>query len=365
MVAADDLTELLAQLRANPEPEYIFGCKPGANIDALRRRARARYRLLARFTHPDRNGGSAESTEAFRLLQDLWRRAWQLLDDGTYGRDRTPTVRVKTRRGEYVLQGRFAVGEICDLFQCRGPNPSAQPQLFKVARKPRDNDLVTAEARTLRRLHRELEERWHPFLPDLVDHVTFRAPGGIRRTANVTTRLDGWYTLQQVHDAYPYGLDARDVAWMWRRLLAVLGAVHEAGFVHGAVVPSNVLIHPEKHGLILADWCYAFPSDGGRPTAVSRERWRYPLEVKDKRLTSASDLYTAATTALTLLTGDMRSGNIAERIPKPIRTHLRAYLLDERQRPTSAWQMLGLFEDVLERCYGPRRFRPFTMPATT
>lgn len=357
-----DFCDVLAQLRANPEPEDMFGVAADEAVEARYSHARGAYRRLARLVHPDRNDGSPEATEAFRLLEALWARANRMLAAGIYGTARSPTITVRTKRDTFQVGGVRRRGEIADVFDCslRGRTDL----VFKAARVPRDNDLLLGEARTLRRLRRELEERWQPFLPDLVDHVNFRAPGGIRRAANVLTRLDGWYTLAQVVDAYPLGLDARDVAWMWRRLLAILGAVHEAGIVHGAVVPSNVLIHPEKHGLVLADWCYAFAA-GGRPLAVSRERWRYPDEVNEKRLTASSDLYTASTTAWSLLTGRAVVGNIPERVPKPLRAHLRAYLLDERQRPTSAWQMLGLFEDVLERCYGPRRFRPFTMPATT
>ena len=44
---------------------------------------------------------------------------------------------------------------------------------------------------------------------------------------------------------------------MWRRLLTALGWAHRARLVHGAVFPEHVLIHPELHGLVLVDWCYA------------------------------------------------------------------------------------------------------------
>lgn len=336
------------------------------DVEGQFRSARAAYRRLARLVHPDRNGGRDEATEAFRLLDALWERADRLLAAGAYGTDRAPTVTVRTKHAVFEVGGVRRRGEIADVFDCS--TVARGDHVFKVARLPRDNDLIFAEARILSRLRRDLDERWLPFLPVLVDHVKFRAPGGVHRAANVLERLDGWYTLERVSEVYRDGLDARDVAWMWRRLLAILGAVHEAGYVHGAVVPSNVLIHPAEHGLVLADWCYAFAADGGRPVAVSRERGRYPDELDEKRLVPSSDLYTAATIATELLVGRTGDGAHAigtKRLPTPVMTHFRAYTLSERHRPTSAWQMLGHFEDVLERCYGPRRFRPFKMPETT
>ena len=58
-------------------------------------------------------------------------------------------------------------------------------------------------------------------------------------------------SLAQVHAAYPRGLDPRDAAWMWRRLLVALGTVHAAGVVHGAVLPDHVLIHPDLHDTLI------------------------------------------------------------------------------------------------------------------
>jgi len=39
---------------------------------------------------------------------------------------------------------------------------------------------------------------------------------------------------------------------MHRGLLKALAGAHRIGLVHGAVVAENVLVHPEKHGVVLA-----------------------------------------------------------------------------------------------------------------
>ena len=68
---------------------------------------------------------------------------------------------------------------------------------------------------------------------------------------------DELYSLEEVRAAYPAGIDARDMAWMWRRLLTVLGFVHEQRLVHGCVTPDHVLIEPREHKLVLIGWCGA------------------------------------------------------------------------------------------------------------
>ena len=38
-------------------------------------------------------------------------------------------------------------------------------------------------------------------------------------------------------------------------------------------------------------------------------------------------------------------------------------LANASRRPQDAWQLLAELDDLLERLYGPRKFRPFVIPA--
>ena len=346
--------QVIAELEAAREPEEVFGVH-GATQMERRRHAKRRYRALARMVHPDVNPDEPRATEAYRRLSVLWERALSFLDGGTYGERRSPTVVVRTKRGvEYVVEDRFAAGEICDLFHVRY---RTEMGLLKVARHPRDNDLVQAEARTLRRLHREGGDRIPAFLPELVDSIGFRASGGIVRRGNVLDRLDGFYSLAAVRDAYPRGVDPRDMAWMWRRLLFILGAAHRVGIVHAAVTPDHVMIHPEEHGLVLVDWAYAV-APGERARAVSRayRDWSAPELLERKPLTSETDIFMGARAMLSLT----RFGTM----PRPLRAFFNACAISQAKRPEDAWALQATFDEVLERLYGPRRFRPFTMPTS-
>jgi hypothetical protein len=54
---------------------------------------------------------------------------------------------------------------------------------------------------------------------------------------------------------------------------------------------------------------------------------------------------------------------MADRAPKPLRAFARGCLLTaENRRPQDAWRLLAELDDLLERLYGPRRFRPFQLP---
>ena len=354
-MVATEVGEVIRRLDEAVEPEDFFG-----DVEDLRD-LRGRYRWYARIVHPDRNGGDEDAARAFRRLTGFSVRAEALIREGTYGADRGQTFRLRTRRREYLLEARIATGDVCDVFRARWDGGQG---VAKVVRHPRDNDLVQAEASTLRALRRDLDERWLPFLPDLVDATGFRAKGGIVRRANVLDGLDGFVSLERVATAYPSGIDPRDMAWMLRRLLSILGAVHRAGVVHAAVTPASVLIHPEEHGLVLADWEYAVPA--GTPPRIVNHDWRriYPPELAERRHGAEADIYTAAQTMLYLLNPESRLNRVSTRLPRPMRAFFRACALPERKRPDDAWKLAGYFDEILERCYGPRRFRPFTMPTT-
>ena len=127
------------------------------------------------------------------------------------------------------------------------------------------------------------------------------------------------------------------MAWMWRRLLIALGFAHTCGMIHGAVLPSHVLIQPEQHGLVLIDWSYAVsnPATGDYiPAIVTEYQAWYPAEVLAKEPPSPStDLYMGAMCMIYLLGGDPVTGAMPESTPKRIQSFFRGVAL---KKPCSA-----------------------------
>jgi len=78
------------------------------------------------------------------------------------------------------------------------------------------------------------------------------------------------HTLADVAVEHPGGLDPRHGVWLWRRLLEVLGFVHESGFSHGAVTAEHVLVHARDHGARLVGFGSARSTDGSAVGASRR-----------------------------------------------------------------------------------------------
>jgi serine/threonine protein kinase len=296
------------------------------------------YRRLVKIVHPDvaPAGRTSAATAAFARLSVLW--------DERDGRVLT------TKHGSYRVGTQIAAGDIANLYRVDGG-----VAVLKLPRMPIDNDLMAAETAALERLARHGEPRFREYAPRLMESFTHQDDSGVRRKANVLERLRGFVSLADVAGAIPDGLDPRDVAWMWRRLLVALGWAHRAGVVHGAVLPEHVLIHPAEHGLVLVDWCYSVAPGERIPALVAKHRDRYPPEVIGRAPASAA-------TDIFMATGTMR--RLIKDLPKPMRRFADGCVFDApRMRPQDAWRLLAEFDEMLDNLYGPRRFREFALPA--
>ena len=359
----------------------ITGARTARELFGVDQPARE-YRRLARLTHPDAAGpadpaGRAAATAAFVRLTTLWR------------------SRAGITLAGYRLSAAAHRGAHANLYDV------GDGQLLKLARQPAANPRLEREARALRQLAAEGDPRYLPYVPRLVRTLRHRDEAtGVHRQINVlatttatappgSTPATGPPTadptgtpagastdpptggplvsLAEVAQAYPQGVDPRDAAWMWRRLLVALGFAHRAALVHCAVRPEHVLIDPAAHGLVLVGWGSAGPPGGtaersprpadpaDRPASAGRldePRW-YPPELSTG-VGPGTDVAMAATVLADL---------IGDRIPGRLRSFADGCRLPRlNQRPDDAWRLLGEFDQVLHELYGPRTFRPFTLP---
>jgi hypothetical protein len=352
-------TELYDLLRRAASPLDIFGPLGSAPQAALKRR----YRELVTLAHPDHNPDRvAEATQAFTRLRDHYATAQHQVSRGVYGA--TQRISATTKLHQYIGYEPPLTGDLCDLFPVE---VDGQHMLLKVARLPRNNDLLAAEAQTLRRIDRALEgQKVRAHFPTLVEPFQLRDAANVQRHCNVLRAERGFVSLAEVLRAYPAGLLTSDAAWMFNRLLAALGTIHNLGMVHGAVTLAHVLIRPADHNGMLVDWCYSVAV--GEPLKAISPPYAvdYPPEVAAKQpATPATDLYMAARCLVRLLGGDGDPQSLPAGVPKPIRALLRGCLLASPQRRAGdAWQLFDDFREILGQLYGPPVFRPFQMPPT-
>ncbi|WP_137725920.1 protein kinase family protein [Prescottella subtropica] len=322
-------------------PADLFG--PPATDSAARRAARREFHRLSMLVHPDRvaPADAARAAAAFATVTELYR---------SWCGEPVAAVTLTGTAGTYTLGGRHACGSVADLF--RATDTDGTPVTVKIPRAVASNVLLDAERAALTDIAASAE-RGHDWLrayfPTLVDRVTHvDAASGARRSVNVLDALaDGFVTLADVRAAHPDGIDPRDWAWMHRRLLRAVAAAHRAGWVHTAITADNVLIHPDRHGVVLAGWSFA-TRPGDTPAArIGSQRQFYP---PDTAATPAWDVY---------MTHALMRHMLAGRAPTAMRRFVSGCMQDAPRRRPDAADLLTEFDDLLDRLYGRRRFRPF------
>lgn len=305
--------------------------------------ARKKYLLYAKHVHPDREGGS---NEAFATLQNLY---------GGHVKPSTPSHAnvVSTRLYEYVLGDTTRENEIFKTvsvaFQT-GPDYADRviaDMLIPLA--ARDNDLMGAMSKSLKKLG-EVPDSYKAFFPTMIERFLMPQPGG-RRAAVVLEAMPGFVSIEDIMKAYPNGINGRDVAWMFKRMLVAVGNAADVGISHGACVPSSFMILPDQHGLILRDWQYSVALGEPLSTVPSAYKSMYPEATLKKGATTPNlDLVMAAKTASALLETDS---------PRPLISFFKGCL--GGALPTAA-ALLAEFDDVLLSVYGKPAFHRFAMP---
>jgi len=370
----NELTTIALRIGLACGPADVFGALSGSSDEQLRA-ARLIFHSLSKIIHPDRYTLPADrqvAHDTMTRLNGLWGEARFLIKAGRYT-DRTatsPTVRITTRKRAYEVGALSGTDEVCQRYGCQFEAiGAAQAATFKIARMPDDNDLLQVEARVLRHLRADPAfERLFPFVPELVDSFLYDDGQEAAHQVNIIGSLSNVYSLAEIHAQYPHGIDSKDAAWIWRKLLIALGFAHARGVIHGAVLPPHILIEPDQHGLILDNWLYALHEpieSGAHLTAIvsAYEAW-YPAEVFDRQpAVPGLDIFMGARGMLYLLGGDPITGKLPATVPTAIASFFRGCLLPAPQhRPQQAWDLLNEFTQLIERLWGPRTFRPFALP---
>ena len=353
----------------------VFGSAPAGTTPS--EFVRHRLRKLQTELHPDRfrdEDAKRLATNAFARLGTLHDEAQEALRHNKYG-ERPRLMTVRTPHGEHAVIKATGNGDLSTGYLTESSIAGHRSTFMKVVTDHRNNDLMKTEAKALRRLQGpDSEQKWRPYVTELVDSFVYAERGKPRRQANVLTRIEEFYTLETLKQRFPHGIPVLDMVWMWRRMLMALGFAHQTGVIHGAVLPQNVMILPKEHGLVLGDWCYAsVEEDESFPALraiVGAYRSWYPQEVLSKQAPSpATDLYLAAKTFIWVLGGNPDNGTMPDSVPYPIRAFFRGCLQSSQvSRPQNAWLLLQEFDELLEsigRPFYPRKFHHFAVPAGT
>lgn len=338
----------ISEIQKSRRPEDFFaGCTTLAEV-------RRFYVVAAREVHPDRHNNRAESTTAITLLNEIHDRACAKFARGEWGNAEGATIKAGR---EYVNVQPLAAGDICDVYSAE--DAQGKQVVIKIARSPRDTDLMANEATVLGRLWASKAPQaghFQKYLPRLVESARLTV-GGAQVAANVIERAPRGFTLRDVVAKHGGKLDARHVAWIWKRMLEGIDWVHREGLRHGCLTPDHVLVFPDAHGVQLLDWCYSIAplSTGGSSLKVisSGHRDYYPPEVLAKgSFTTGADIYMIANCILMALGSD---------IPPRFGGLIRACHLPKIHRYHDAFELYRELDKHLLAMFGPPKFIPLEM----
>jgi hypothetical protein len=173
---------------------------------------------------------------------------------------------------------------------------------------------------------------------------------------------DDLYTLDELRSHHPAGLAPRHVAWIWRRLLTILGFAHTHDIVHAAVLPEHILVEPRDHKVVLIDWCCAVADwrSNRRPVALvgGYRGWYARQSALRTPPTPALDVALGARCMIELLGGNPITGQT----PPPVECAIARYFRRCLQSKQPAWRLLDDFDRLIESLWGPRKFVILDLP---
>jgi serine/threonine protein kinase len=324
----------------------LSGSSPAELLGDSAEKIEENYRTLARIYHPDRNGGSERAAALFRKLTAFREKAL------------SPHPPIVSPQRPYALGRLLAVG---DASEAHAAGSGSDLYLLKISRIPAGNALLLNEHKVLAELRKQGHGVHLSHLPDPVESFMVRDKG-VDRRINAFKYAPCGHTLEAVrakHDP----LDPRNLAWMFNRLLAVLGYVHRKGFVHGAVVPPHVLVFPHDHNARLLGWGHSVKAGGVMTSAPAAYLDWYPPEVRGKKPAGpGTDIYLAAACMSYLSGGDPTRRTFGPDLPPPMARFFGSCLLPGlRMRPDDAWALFDEFSELLRRLFGPPKFATLAM----
>jgi hypothetical protein len=228
--------------------------------------------------------------------------------------------------------------------------------VVKRLRVAADEALLANEQRVLSALEQSQARGAEHFTTLLPQRVTSGRLEGdpTRPLAYVLREPVGFaHSLSQVAAAHGNALEARHLVWLGRRVLELLGFLHESGFVHAAVLPAHILVDAASHGARLVGYsCAAAP--GSRLGCVDAERADlYPAELLDGRGLQPRD-------DIAMLARSLLSSTTPSAIPEPLRGFLEQ--LGRGEGATDAWQAERALGEVAQRTFGAPRFVKLELP---
>lgn len=302
-------------------------------------------RNLLKQAHPDLHPNNQDKAQkAFIHINTLWN--LRNAPKKATSTSSTVSTEIITKKNEY--RNLKTIRQTNGVETYRGIDSNGNITYLLIATHPKIGEMLMEGIKNLKTIKSNLTTHYKEFFPDTTD--AFRiVQNGQKLFGVAQTLTEKNYSLREVKEDYPEGIDGRDVAWMYRRMLVAVGNMHDYGIGHGAPTLDAFLIKPETHELQLTNW--QFSKELGSDINMVNPDIKNHYEA-DKVITRAKDLKILSETALNLLRADA---------PR----EMKAFLKGMSRYPTgSAQEALHEFDEILKDVYGPRTFHEFKMRRT-
>lgn len=321
------------------------------NPDSLfdpKEHSQRKHKNLLRRVHPDMFDTpetKEQANTAFIKLNILW-------EQYTHTRvKKTPKNTVTSKKHTYTITTIAWRTQTTTTLNTNYDDGHKQAQII-IPNNPKHNEQHRQGTNNLNTILKAVPPTEKPYYPFLEDRFKLTNKG-TQHQATVTIIPENMYTLQQVKEDYPEGINDKDIAWIYRRLLYVLALTHDTGYTHNAINLNHVLIHPEHHGLTLTNWEYSTETNEPLKNIPIETRNYYPEKFLTKAKTShVLDIHLAAKTISELLTKNS---------DRRMKAFLKGCMLTTL--PT-AGELLQEYDQLLEQMWGERKYHPFKMKRT-
>ncbi len=283
------LIELADLLEKNPNnPSKIFGKVTSTDeLDKV-------YRKFAVICHPDKYTQSREkivANAAFIRLGEILRKAEQQLTANSYGKDfqeAKPTI-IKSPKNSYEVKGLISKAMYANLYD-------AGNSIIKITRDQKENKFTENEATILGILDKNIKENGKKYYANLQE--SFRVNYQTKLlSANVFPDFKHLYSLERIRKSSKYkeGIGPISAAWMFNRILEGISYFHDAGIIHGGILPCNLYIDVKTHGIKIIEFSHSV-KNGEKSKDFMPYYWdMHPPEALSEEIMSpTSDIYMAA-----------------------------------------------------------------------
>jgi len=264
----------------------------------------------------------------------------------------------------------IAHGDISDVYTGQRARWPTELVVIKLLRDRKDIALFDNEWDALQGLQRSEApgvDTFTTLLPQLIAHGYISAGSYAGQRVSVFRWISGFHhTFEDVIKAYPQGIPPRASIWVWRRMLEILSFIHNSGMVHGGVLPSNLLIQENEHGVRFVGYSAAGPFGDKLRTISPRYESFYPKSARTgSALTPQLDLVMSARCIVALLGGNPADGSLPSTIPAKLSRLIQRIALTDLNNSTNedAWTIREELGAIAKEVFGAPQFIPIVMPS--